>query len=260
MKLNHTITGTAGGLPVVLAHGLFGQGRNMGAIARRLAETRRVVTPDMRNHGESPHADVHDYPAMAADLAGLIEDLGGRADLVGHSMGGKAAMMLALRRPELLRKLVVMDIAPIAYRHSQNGLIDAMEAVDMAGITRRSEADAALAESIHSAGLRAFLLQSLDLKSRPPRWRLNLPVLRQQMEVITGWPEGDCGDGPSAFAGPALAMLGAQSDYVDAEGQHALRRLFPQIRIVTLKEAGHWLHADAPEAVASTLAAFLGEG
>lgn len=257
MKLNHTISGQADGLPVVLAHGLFGQGRNLGAIARRLGERRRVVTLDMRNHGDSPHSEVHSYPAMAGDLAELIEDLGGRADLVGHSMGGKAAMVLAQDRPQLLRKLVVMDIAPLAYTHSQNHLVDAMETLDLGTVSRRSEADRGLAAAIPDPGLRAFLLQSLDLKAEPPRWRLNLAVLRAQMAGITGWPDGVP---KGRFEGPAMAMTGARSDYVEADGQEALRAWFPQIRIVTLKDAGHWMHADAPEAVADTLAAFLGAG
>lgn len=261
MKLNHTITGPADGraqgLPVVLAHGLFGQGRNLGALARRLAERRRVVTLDMRNHGDSAHDPDHTYPAMAGDLAELIEDLGGRADLVGHSMGGKASMVLAQDRPELIRKLVVMDIAPLAYDHDQNHLIDAMEAIDIGRISRRSEADRALAAGIPNPGLRAFLLQSLDLKAQPPQWRLNLPVLRARMPGITGWP----GNVPKRrFEGPAMALIGARSDYVEADGQEALRDWFPQIRVVALKDAGHWMHADAPEAVAATLAAFLGEG
>lgn len=257
MKLNHTITGQDDGLPVVLAHGLFGQSRNLGALARRLGATRQVVTPDMRNHGDSPKDEDHGYAAMAGDLAALIEDLGGCADLVGHSMGGKAAMACALTRPGLIRKLVVMDIAPVVYSHSQNHLIDAMEALDLNSITRRSEADAALAQAIETPGLRAFLLQSLDFKAKPPQWQLNLSVLRRCMNEITGWPDDLPREG---FEGPVMAMVGAESDYVDEAGQQALRDLFPQIRVVTLKNAGHWMHADAPEAVADTLAAFLGDG
>lgn len=257
MTLNRTESGPEGGIPILLAHGLFGQGRNLGALARRLAESRRVVTVDMRNHGDSPHDDDHSYAAMADDLAGVIEDLGGRADLVGHSMGGKAALVMAMTRPELIRKLAVMDIAPIAYGHSQSHLIDALEGLDLGAISRRSEADGQLAEAIAPPGLRAFLLQSLDLKAQPPEWRLNLPVLRAQMDAITGWPE----DVPAGrFDGPAMALVGAESDYVDEAGEAALRRYLPQVRIVTLKNAGHWMHADAPEAVAETLALFLGDG
>lgn len=257
MKLNYTISGPDQGLPLLIVHGLFGQGRNLGAIARRLADKRRVILVDQRNHGDSPHDPDHSYAAMAGDLAEVIKANGGQADVAGHSMGGKAAMVLALTQPELLRKLVVMDIAPVTYQHSQNHLIDAMEALDLTDLNRRSEADKRLAEHIPEAGLRAFLLQSLDLKADPASWQLNLPVLREYMGQAVGWPDGL----PKAsFDGPTLFMNGADSDYVDDTGEAAIREYFPQARLVRIKNAGHWMHADAPEAVAETLAAFTGEG
>lgn len=256
MKLNHTITGEGDGLPVLLIHGLFGQGRNLGALARRLAATRRVVTVDMRNHGDSPHDPDHSYPALAEDLGGLIADLGGRADVAGHSMGGKAAMVLALTRPGMVRKLAVLDIAPIAYEHSQSSYIDAMEALDLSAITRRSEADRLMADQVKYPGVRAFLLQSLDLKADPPIWRLNLPVLRDQMDNLVGWPK----ELPrGTFEGPMIEIAGDQSDYVSEAGQTALREYFPQARVIRIKGAGHWLHADAPEAVAEILVRFMGQ-
>lgn len=257
MKLNRTTFGTDDGIPVLLVHGLFGQGRNLGAIARRLSARRRVITVDQRNHGDSPHSSQHSYDDMAGDLAEIIAEFGGKVDLVGHSMGGKAAMLLALRSPELLRKLVVMDIAPIAYDHDQNRYIDAMQALDLNELSQRSKADQRLAAAIPDAGVRAFLLQSLDLKASPPAWRLNLPALREAMPDIVGWP-GDLPQG--SFAGPALFLAGATSDYVSADGEAAMRASFPQARLVRIKNAGHWLHADAPEATAETLAAFLAQG
>lgn len=257
MKLNHSITGTDDGLPVLMVHGLFGQGRNLGALARRLAERRRVVTVDMRNHGDSFHDADHSYPALAGDLAEVIGDLGGRADLVGHSMGGKASMVLALSQPGLVRKLAVMDIAPVAYGHSQTVLIDAMEGLDLSSIDRRSAADAALARQVADPGVRAFLLQSLDLKSDPKAWRLNLAALRDQMDGLVGWPEGLP---HAAFDGSVLEIAGERSDYVTDAGQAALRTYFPQARVMRVKGAGHWLHADAPEAVAQILISYLGDG
>ncbi|MCZ0960838.1 alpha/beta fold hydrolase [Paracoccus benzoatiresistens] len=257
MKLNHAIFGSGEGLPVLLVHGLFGQGRNLGALARRLAEERRVVTVDMRNHGDSFHDPDHSYPALAGDLADVIADLGGQVDLAGHSMGGKAAMVLALTRPAMVRKLAVLDIAPVAYGHSQTALIDAMESLDLTSIDRRSAADAALAERVDDPGVRAFLLQSLDLKANPKAWRLNLTALRNQMDELVGWPEGL----PKAsFDGPVLEVAGERSDYVTRAGQEALREYFPQARVMRVKGAGHWLHADAPEAVAQILVSYLGEG
>lgn len=255
--LNYSVTGQKQGLPILLVHGLYGQGRNLGVIARHLESSRPVITVDQRNHGDSPMLDRHDYPAMAADLAQVIEAHGGQVDLAGHSMGGKAGMMLALTRPELLRKLVVMDIAPVAYSHDQTQYIDAMQAIDLQGLERRGQADQRLAAHLDDSRLRAFFLQSLDLTSQPARWKLNLPVLRRDMSAITGWPQ-DLPQG--AFSGPSLFIRGAESDYVTRSGQEAIRSYFPQARMLALKNAGHWLHADQPGALAETLASFLGEG
>nr|WP_111300747.1 alpha/beta fold hydrolase [Paracoccus saliphilus] len=257
MELNHTIIGPDQGLPILLVHGLYGQGRNLGAQARRLAETRPVATVDLRNHGDSPHDADASYPALAADLEQVIRDLGGRVDLVGHSMGGKAAMVLALTHPALVRRLGIMDIAPVAYDHDQTRYVDAMAGLDLQGITRRSQADRQMAAQVDDPRIRAFLLQNLDLKADPPSWKLNLPALRAAMPQIVGWPEGlPAGN----FQGKVMALRGELSDYVTAEGEGALRHYFPQAKVVTLKGTGHWLHAEEPEAVAETLAAFLGDG
>ncbi|TBN43715.1 alpha/beta fold hydrolase [Paracoccus subflavus] len=257
MRLSHQTHGPEGGVPILMAHGLFGQARNLGALARRLSESRRVVVVDMRNHGDSFHDPDHGYPALAGDLADAIAGLGGRADVVGHSMGGKAAMALALTHPRMVRKLAVMDIAPLSYKHSQIGLIVAMESLDLSAIDRRSAADAALARHVDDPGIRAFLLQSLDLKSDPAAWRMNLCALRDQMDRLVGWPD-DLPKG--SFDGPMLEIAGERSDYVSEAGQAALREHFPQARVVRVKGAGHWLHADAPQAVAQILVGFLGEG
>ncbi|WP_018000298.1 alpha/beta fold hydrolase [Paracoccus sp. N5] len=254
MMLNMIETGVDSSLPpVLLAHGLFGSGRNLGGLARRLAETRRVISVDMRNHGDSFHDADHSYPALAKDLARVIEAHGGKADVLGHSMGGKAAMMLALTRPERVRRLVVMDIAPYAYGHSQTGLVDAMQAVDLSGLRLRSDADARLAAHVSDPGVRAFLLQSLDLKTDPPRWKFNLDALREQMPLLVGWPEV----APGGFDGPALFLAGAESDYCRAPQAEAIRRHFPQAEIRVVEGAGHWLHADRPAEVAAAVEAFL---
>jgi pimeloyl-ACP methyl ester carboxylesterase len=257
MKLHHDTFGPESGLPVLLVHGLYGQGRNLGAQARRLAENRRVITVDLRNHGDSPHDADASYAALAGDLAEMIEGLGGRVDLVGHSMGGKAAMVLALTHPDMVRRLAIMDISPVAYDHDQTRFVDAMQGLDLTQVTRRSQANAMLADIVRDNGTRAFLLQNLDLKSDPHGWRLNLDALRQYMPQIVGWPDGL----PTAsFGGKTLALRGALSDYVTETGENALREYFPQARIVTLKNTGHWLHAEQPEAVAETLVAFFGDG
>ncbi len=238
--------------PVLIVHGLFGSARNWGAIAKRLSDSREVLAVDMRNHGDSPHSADQSYAAMADDLAEVIAAAGGQADVVGHSMGGKAAMVLALGAPERVRRLVVADIAPVAYAHSQAPLVEAMRALDLRGIKTRGEADARLAQRIDSPQLRAFLLQSLDLREGPPRWKLNLDALADQMEHIMGWPEP-----AGRFDGPALFVSGAASDYVRPEHRDPIRALFPRARFATIPDAGHWLHAERPREFEAVLRSFL---
>jgi esterase len=241
-------------VPLLIAHGLFGSARNWGAIAKRLSARGPVLAVDMRNHGESPREARNGYPEMAADLAEVIAAEGGPVDVLGHSMGGKAAMRLALERPEAVRRLVVADIAPVAYGHSQTRYIEAMRGLDLAGLDSRGEADRRLAEVLDDAGLRAFFLQSLDLKAEPPRWRLNLDVLEAEMERITGWPGAE---GLAPFEGPALFLAGAESDYVRAEHREGIRALFPRARFARIPGAGHWLHAEKPREFAEAVRVFL---
>jgi esterase len=238
--------------PLLIVHGLFGSARNWGVIARHLAGLRAVYAVDMRNHGQSPRASSQSYREMAADLAEVIEAHGGPMDVLGHSMGGKASMQLALTRPELVGRLIIADIAPVAYAHDQSGHIDAMESLDLTGLTSRGEADRRLAAVIEDASLRAFFLQSLDLKTNPPEWRLNLPVLRAEMARITGWPETQ-----GQFPGPTLFLTGGKSHYVRPEHREVIKALFPKARFAKLPEAGHWLHAEAPRAFEETVEVFL---
>jgi pimeloyl-ACP methyl ester carboxylesterase len=237
---------------LVIAHGLYGTGRNWGVIARRLSDRREVVAVDMRNHGDSPRFPSQSYPDMAADLAEVIESIGGPVDLLGHSMGGKAAMQLALTRPELIRRLVVADIAPVAYTHDQTRHVRAMRSLDLSLITSRAEADDALAQDVPDPALRAFFLQSLDLKSRPPRWKLNLDVLESEMPKIVGWP-GTQG----VYDKPTLFLTGADSHYVRHEHRETIRTHFPKARFARIAGAGHWLHAEKPREFEETVRVFL---
>jgi esterase len=248
----HPAQGPALQPTLVIAHGLFGSGRNWGVIARRLADHRAVVTVDMRNHGASLRADSQSYADMAGDLAGVIRAQGAPVDLLGHSMGGKAAMQLALTEGPLLRRLVVADIAPVAYGHDQSGHIHAMRSLNLTELTTRGEADRRLAAVIDDPGLRAFFLQSLDLKASPPRWRLNLDVLEAEMGKIVGWP-GTQG----VFDHPALFLSGSESRYVLPEHRETIRALFPKARFAKLIGAGHWLHADRPREFEETVRTFL---
>ena len=246
--LHHSVLGE--GPSLLIAHALFGSARNWGAIAKRLSDAFTVIAVDMRNHGFSEWSDDHSYGAQARDLAEVIAAHGGRADVLGHSMGGKAAMVLALDDPERVGRLIVADIAPRAYDHSQRELIAAMRAVDLARVERRSDADAQMAEAVPDRAVRAFLLQSLDVDGR--RWRLNLDALDAQMDHIVGWPEPD-----GRYLGPALFLRGGASDYVAESDLAAIHRLFPEAQLETVAEAGHWLHAEAPRPFEAAVRAFL---
>jgi esterase len=239
--------------PLVIAHGLYGSARNWGVIARRLADTRDVIAVDMRNHGESPRFPTHSYSDMAADLAEVIAAIGPQVDLLGHSMGGKAAMQLALTTGSLIRRLVVADIAPIAYSHDQTRHVHAMRALDLSGLTTRGEADLRLSAMVEDPGLRAFFLQSLDLKAEGgPRWRLNLDVLEAEMPKIVGWPGT-----PGTFPGSTLFLTGSESNYVLPEHRDTIRAHFPKARFAKLPGASHWLHADRPREFEETVRVFL---
>ncbi len=251
--ISHPATAPDGAPALLIVHGLYGSGRNWGVIARRLADRRDVVVVDMRNHGESPRAPVHGYPEMAEDLAQVIAAHGGRMDVLGHSMGGKAAMQLALTYPGAVRKLVVADVAPVAYDHDQSQHVRAMRSMDLTGVTTRAEADRRLSAAVPDPALRAFFLQSLDLKAEGgPRWRLNLDVLEQEMPKIVGWP-----DTQGRFDGPVLFLTGADSHYVQPEYRALIRPLFPNARFAKLPGAGHWLHADKPREFEETVRMFL---
>lgn len=250
--IHHPATHPVTSVPLVIVHGLYGSARNWGVIARRLADSRDVWAVDQRNHGSSPKDAVHDYPAMASDLAEVIATLGGKVDLLGHSMGGKAAMQLALTQPGLIRKLVVADIAPVAYEHDQTRHIHAMRSVDLNSVTTRAEADAELAQKVDDPTLRSFFLQSLDFKTKPPHWKLNLDVLEAEMPKIVGWPGTE-----GHFDGPTLFLTGAESSYVRAEHRDAIKALFPAARFAKIPGAGHWLHAEKPREFEETVRVFL---
>jgi len=236
--------------PLLIAHGLYGSGRNWGVIARNLSADRPVLTVDMRNHGDSPWTDSHTYPDMAADLAEVIAAHGGRADLLGHSMGGKAAMMLALTEPGLVDRLIVADIAPVGYGHSQLVYLQAMRAIDLEQVESRRDADLQLRDRVPELAVRAFLLQSLDVAGK--RWRLNLDTLEREMDRIMDFPSID-----AVFEGACMFLTGGASNYVRPEHRATIRALFPKSRMVSLPGANHWLHAEKPRDFEAAVATFL---
>lgn len=249
--LNTLFTDSAGASrPVLIIHGLYGSGRNWGVIAKRLSDRGPVLAVDQRNHGDSFWSDSHSYHDMAADLADVISAYGGPMDVVGHSMGGKAAMVLALTRPELVERLIVADIAPVAYTHSQIQFIEAMRAVDLRQVEKRSDASEQLAAHVEDPTLQAFFTQSLDVKAK--RWKLNLDALAAEMPKILGFPEID-----GQFDKPTLVLSGALSEYVMPEARPRIKELFPKARFAKIPGAGHWLHAEKPREFEASVRAFL---
>ena len=249
--LNTIIHGVATDLPpLFIAHGLYGSARNWGVIAKRLSDQRQVITLDLRNHGASPWNAVHRYPEMADDMGETISGFDGKVDVLGHSMGGKAAMMLALRHPDLVRRLVVADIAPVTYQHSQIEFITAMKAVDLARVERRSDAEAQLADLGVDRALQSFFTQSLDVPTK--RWRLNLDVLAAEMPQIMSFPQVD-----ATWPGATLFLSGGASDYVGSKHRPLIRALFPKARFARLAGVGHWLHAEKPREFEATVRVFL---
>jgi len=256
---------------VVFVHGLFGQGKNWTTIAKGLADGHRVTLLDLPNHGHSPWTDRVDYLDMAELVATELEQFGEPVTLVGHSMGGKVAMQLALRRPELLRALVVVDIAPTVYPVSGGrtddedeeaspfaAYIDAMRALDLDSLTSRDDADAALRAVVPSRMVRSFLLQSLVREGMGPdggwRWRLNLDLLDRDLGELRGFPDPPPG---ASFDGPVLWIAGANSTYILDEDRPHMDALFPATRLVRIKNAGHWVHSEQPEVFLETLRRFL---
>ncbi|CAA7620250.1 alpha/beta fold hydrolase [Magnetospirillum sp. UT-4] len=240
---------------MVLLHGLLGSSRNWGGVAQALAGRWRVIAPDLPNHGASPWSETMDYPVMAREVARLIaERAGGRAAVIGHSMGGKVAMLLALTRPELVERLMVVDIAPVAYGHTFAPYIRAMRAAPVATARRRADVECAMHGIVDNPRVRAFLMQNLDGRPGFYRWRSNLAVLGAAMDDILAFPRLD----PDAhYDGPALFLHGEESDYVLPAHEDLIAALFPAARIDSIAGAGHWLHADRPAEFQAALQAFL---
>lgn len=252
MSLHTHLVGT--GRPrVAFLHGLFGQGRNWTTIAHGLTPEFTSVLLDLPNHGHSGWTDSFDYVAWADLVAeDITERLGSAARLsvVGHSLGGKVAMLLALRHPHLVRSLAVVDIAPdsSSHGHSMGQLIGAMQSLDLARLTSRAQADALLASKVPDPDVRGFLLQNLHRRHQAFAWRMNLPMLAEALPAIFGWPAGVEGH----YDGPVLWLCGDRSEYVRPEHEAPMRALFPGTHRVNLP-AGHWVHADAPDQTIAVL-------
>ena len=243
------------GPSVVVAHGLFGSARNWTSVARRLAGRHAVHALDMRNHGASPWTDEMTYPAMAEDLLRYAATHGlSRPAAIGHSMGGKAAMAAALLAPERIGRLVVVDIAPVRYRHGFASLVDALAGLDLDGVDRRAVADERLSEAVPDAAVRGFLLQNLVLRDGRYVWRLNLAAIAAARDTLWDFPDLP----PSAaFEGPTLLIGGGASDYIRPDHMPAVERYFPNAEYLRIPGAGHWVHAERPDAFLAAVEDFL---
>jgi esterase len=245
------------GPPVVILHGLFGSGRNWAAIAQALSHSHRFYLPDARNHGASPWAQSMSYPEMALDVLELIDrEQLLRPVVIGHSMGGKTAMTLALEHPQAIAGVAVIDIAPEAYADQFTPYVTAMRGLDIAASTSRKEIRQALATRLGDNAPVDFLMQNLKRHDERFDWRLNLMATAVCMQDL-------CGFTPQAarqrFPGPALFVAGADSDYVRVDSLAGIARLFPRARVERIPNAGHWVHADEPEALLNALQRWLGE-
>ena len=248
--LNYMTFGDEKSPPVMIVHVLYGSGRNWVVIAKRLSDQFFVITVDLRNHGDSPWLDTHNYHVMADDLVEVINSLNIKPNIIGHSMGGKVAMVLALKHPNFVRNLIIADIAPVKYEHDQSQFIEAMQKVDLSKVEKRSDATLALSKFVEDKSLQNFFTQSLDIKAK--RWKLNLKVLRSEMSEILSFPKIE-----SEFSGHSLFLKGEKSYYIKSEHRKLIKSLFTKARFATFKEAGHWLHAEKPREFESAARLFF---
>ena len=244
----------AAGQPIVILHGLLGSGRNWTSLAKRLGETHRVFTLDLRNHGGSPWADRMTYQLMADDVRQFIEaNQLGPVTLIGHSMGGKTSMRLALNQPSLIERLIVVDIAPVAYEYSFGGYVEAMQAIDVSKLSSRQEVDNRLSTTVPEAGVRAFLLQNLQRQEQGFAWRANLDGLVNAMPALMSFPSTD----EDRFDRPTMFLAGMNSDYIKPAHETVIKRSFPSAETHSIADAGHWLHAEQPDAFLAHAQRFL---
>ena len=237
--------------PLLIVHGLYGSARNWGVISKRLSDEREVFAIDQRNHGDSRWCETQSYFDMAGDLQEFLKHFGSMA-VLGHSMGGKAAMVLSILESNLVEKLIIADIAPVSYSHDNTQYIRAMKKVQLDRLATRSDAIIQLAESVQEPELRSFFAQSIDLKNK--RWKLNLDVLEREMEKIISFPQLT-----GQYEKASLFLSGALSNYLQITHRHAIKKLFPRAKFAKIPNAGHWLHAENPREFEAAVRTFLSD-
>jgi pimeloyl-ACP methyl ester carboxylesterase len=245
----------AGGETIIILHGLFGSRRNWAAIARKLAVNNRVLTLDLPNHGASSWTGSMSYELLSESISDfIVEHELKDATVLGHSMGGKVAMTLALTQPDLIKRLIVADIAPVEYHHDNFSVITALESVDLKSIKTRSDADKHLMEKISEPMMRLFLLQNLVHSEDQYKWRINIPVIKKGLPSLHGFPSFSEN---IFFNGPTLFLAGARSDFIEPNHHKNIAHLFPKSSIINIAGAGHWIHADNPEAFINSVVQFI---
>ncbi len=254
MKLNFDQYGDDTGRDaLIILHGLYGSAANFRGLAKIYARDFNVYCLDLRNHGKSPHSDEITYSLMAEDVIEFMDDQGlEKAHILGHSMGGKTAMQLALNNPERVNKLVIGDIAPVVYPHHHEKIFEGLLAMPLERINSRGEADKILADYVSEAGVRAFLLTNLKREEDGGfSWRINLPALIREYDHISAAPEGISYDGETLF------IRGANSGYITDDCVPETLEIFPNARIETIEDCGHWLHSEKPKEFSEILLNFL---
>lgn len=243
------------GEPLIILHGLFGSGRNWQGIAKQLAERFHVYTVDLRNHGSSPHLESMSYSDMAADLVDFMDQQGlAAAHILAHSMGGKVAMRLALTQAERLLKLMVIDIAPVAYQHGFNDVLAGLKSVPVAEITSRKQADEILSQHIEVVSLRQFLLQSLvPSNSGGYEWRINVSSIENNLTGIIGFELTEAEE----YLGETLFISGGNSTYLSKDKQKIALKYFPSAAIEVIPKVGHWPHVESPAKFLELINSFL---
>lgn len=252
MELNFKEFGQ--GDPIIILHGLFGTSDNWQTIAKQLAKEYSVFIIDQRNHGRSPHADEFNYQVMAEDLKEFMEQRWiYNARIIGHSMGGKTAMQFALEYPDMVEKLVIVDIANQTYKGGHEVIFDALLSLDLEKITNRKEADELLKPKIEDFGVRQFLLKNLTRnKENKYEWKMNLPIIYKNYNSILDSLEGE-----EPFEEATLFIKGGLSKYISDENFKTTQILFPHSKLETIENVGHWVHAEAPKELLQILNSFL---
>lgn len=253
LELNYKTFGQ--GAPIAILHGLFGTLDNWQTLGRKMSEHYTVYLLDQRNHGRSPHTEEMDYPALADDLHHFLESHWMfKANIVGHSMGGKTAMQFALQYPDMVDKLVIVDIAPKDYEAGHQLIFEALHSVDVKSIASRAKADEQLKEKIDDYGVRQFLLKNLsrDKNNGGFRWKMNLPVIYKHYEDILKAPDLN-----HPFEGETLFIRGSRSNYIQDDDFETILEWFPHAKIETVADVGHWVHAEAPDALLKLVMDFI---